>query len=178
MKFENTIKEIEAFSKFTVESAQLELGTTRSIRGKKVRRVASGGLSESLFGFVKVKKNTLKVEFGSTKSYAGFVHEGVNGTLVNNGSKFSFKGKNIGWSQDEFNTWARYKKMRPKNKNGQFVKVTPSAMASMKYAIGRSMAQKGIVGVPYFKKGIKRSLEKYDKKIVEAFKKDALNFLD
>ena len=178
MKFLYTIKQLEKFTNFAVESAQLELGTTRKIRGKNVRRVASGGLKDSLFGYRTMLKGKFRIEFGSVKAYSIFVHEGVNGTVVNNGSKFSFKSKNIGWSQEEFDRWARFKKIRPKDKNGQFVKVTPSAMAGMRFAIGRSMAKKGIVGVPFFTKGIERSMKKFDKDIATALAKDSINFLD
>ena len=95
MKYKRTEKELGKFSELAIEKAQLELGTTRTIRGRKVRRVAKGTLGKSLFSTIKTRDGRITMQFRSKVDYADFVHEGVNGTRVKVGSKYSFKKKNI-----------------------------------------------------------------------------------
>ena len=129
MKLSKFVKVCQQFGDYAVESAQLELGTTRTIRGRKVRRVFTGNLKNSLFSrtYVRSKgKGTTRVVFGakgSAGNYASFVEYGVNGTKTRVGSPFSFKGKfvNIG----AIEKMVRNNKFRIRRK-GQFVAKTES----------------------------------------------------
>jgi hypothetical protein len=178
MKLTHLDKVLNEFADYAVESAQLELGTTRKLGGKKVRRVASGELQRSLFHKTFTRKGKKTIGFGAKGTagdYAAFIHEGVNGTLKNNGAPFSFKKKNL--ARGVVAKWMKVKRIRPKDKNGKFLKMTPANMKSAAFMIGRSIAQNGIVGLPFMKLGVERSLRKYDKKILEALGKDAFDNL-
>lgn len=178
MKLSKFVKVCQQFGDYAVESAQLELGTTRTIRGRKVRRVFSGNLKNSLFSrtYVRSKgKGTTRVVFGakgSAGNYASFVEYGVNGTKTRVGSPFSFKGKfvNIG----AIEKMVRNNKFRIRRK-GQFVAKTESNIRGTSFVIARSIAEKGIVGVPYMRKGIERAYKKYESKLANALIEDTIN---
>lgn len=178
MKLSKFVKVCQQFGDYAVESAQLELGTTRTIRGRKVRRVFSGNLKNSLFSrtYVRSKgKGTTRVVFGakgSAGNYASFVEYGVNGTKTRVGSPFSFKGKfvNIG----AIEKMVRNNKFRIRRK-GQFVAKTESNIRGTAFVIARSIAEKGIVGVPYMRKGIERAYKKYESKLANALIEDTIN---
>jgi hypothetical protein len=91
MEWVNFQKVLIEFGNFVVERAKLELGTQRKEGRKTVRRVASGNLQSGLFSTFKQRRGNLILELNSNQSYADFIHEGVNGTKINRGSKYSFK---------------------------------------------------------------------------------------
>ena len=178
MKLSKFVKVCQQFGDYAVESAQLELGTTRTIRGRKVRRVFSGNLQNSLYSrtYVRSKgKGTTRIVFGakgSAGNYASFIEYGVNGTKTRVGSPFSFKGKfvNIG----AIEKMVRNNKFRIRRK-GQFVAKTESNIRGTAFVIARSIAEKGIVGVPYMRKGIERAYKKYESKLANALIEDTIN---
>ncbi len=172
-KLPNISKALNKFGKEAVEAGQLELGTTRTIRGRKVRRVATDTLRKSLYHQVLVRKGKYRVVFGAkgeAENYASFVHEGVNGTRLKVGSKFSFKKPvaNIG----AVRKWIETKGIRPRAKDGKFLPNTESNKKALAFVIARSIAQKGIVGVPYMELGVIKAQKKFQKEINEAMGKD------
>lgn len=181
MKLSKFVKVCNEFGAYAVESAQLELGTTRTIRGRKVRRVFTGNLQSSLYHrtYIRSKgKGTTRVVFGakgSAGNYASFVEYGVNGTKTNVGSPFSFKGKfvNIG----AIEKMVRNNKFRIRRK-GKFVAKTESNIRGTAFVIARSIAEKGIVGVPYMRKGIERAYKKYESKLSNALIEDTIKYID
>ena len=174
MKYKRTEKELGKFSELAIEKAQLELGTTRTIRGRKVRRVAKGTLGKSLFSTIKTRDGRITMQFRSKVDYADFVHEGVNGTRVKVGSKYSFKKKNINTQWVE--TWMRDKRIRltklVPGKGRVFVKDTEANRKAAAFVIGRSIAQRGIVGVPFMKLGVEAALKKFDNRLLDAIELD------
>jgi hypothetical protein len=176
LKYTRTNKELQKFSEFAIQRAQLELGTTRTIRGRKVRRVAGGALQKSLYS-TKVEKNgRLRILFKSKVDYADFIHDGVNGTKVNVGSRYSFTKQNI--NTDWMDDWMKSKRFRLKGPNGKFITKTPSALASAKFMIGRSIARNGIAPVPFMQMGVEAALKKFDNRIVDAIEYDLGKDLD
>jgi len=178
VELRKTIKVLNQFGAYAVESAQLELGTTRKIRGRKVRRVATGGLKNSLYHRVKVRTNTkgadnFTVLFGSTKDYAKFIHEGVNGTKVKLGAPYTFKSKFV--NMGAVRKWIDNKPIRLRKPGGGFIAKNEKNINRAVYAISKSIAEKGIVGLPFMDLGIKRALRKYDKLIADAVIEDTIN---
>jgi len=122
MKF----KELQAtLGKLIVERAQLELGTTRTINGKKVRRVASDNLRRGLSYSV----NGKKVNFNTNQAYGGFIHYGVNGTKKTWGSPFSYVSKQP--PIEPILKWMRIKGIKVRKTGGSFAKQTPKAVRGL-----------------------------------------------
>jgi hypothetical protein len=185
MEYKRTEKEISRFVDYAVESAQLELGTTRKIRGRNVRRVASGDLKKSLFGKQFKVGHSIMVNFGSGMSYGKYIHEGVNGTLVDNNAPFSFRSQRI--PIQPVLDWMKKKRIQPRREavgktGGRKFKANVTNgkdnVLALAFAIATSIAQKGIVGVPYMAKGVDRSYKRYSPKIADAMVLDAIDNLD
>lgn len=174
----NISKELNNFQKKVVEGAQRELGATRTIRGRKVRRVSSDRLRKSLYGRVFVRKGVYSIGFGASgeaSDYASFIHEGVNGRKVKYNAPFSFKKKfiNIG----AVKKYIKQKPVRLRNKDGAFIKMTDKNIDSAAFAMSRAIAEKGIAPVPYFRLSLERELKKNESKIVDAIAQDAFDIL-
>ena len=65
-----------------------------------------------------------------------------------------------------------------RNAKGQFTQKTPQNIRSTAYVIARSIAQKGIVGVPYMRNGIQRAYKKYESKLANALIEDTIKYKD
>ena len=176
MKYPETRKALVKFKDQVVENAQRELGTTRVIKGKKVRRVNTDALRKSLFGVVKFRKQGFQINFSSKMDYASFIHEGVNGTKVKNNAPYSFKGKyvNIGAIREYIKDSPKFKI----RKNGRFVAKTKESINSTAFVVARSIAERGIVGLPYFSLGLETASKKDLDKIADSFALDAINILE
>ena len=169
MEWVNFQKVLIEFGNFVVERAKLELGTQRKEGRRTVRRVASGNLQSGLFSTFKQRKGNLILELNSNQSYADFIHEGVNGTKINRGSKYSFKKGMI--NTEGIRQWVRVKGVRPR-KDGKFIPQTENNVNQMVFAIGRSIARNGIPSVPFFSLAIESAYEKYQDKFDTAIIKD------
>ncbi len=166
----NIIKVLNKIGQEGVENAQRELGTTRTIRGRKVRRVSSDTLRKSLQYKAVKRGNAFRIDFTSKTNYGDFIHEGVNGTKLKVGSKYSFKKPMINVSAVK--GWIKNKPIRLRDKSGQFLKNTPQNLDRAAFAIAKSIAEKGIVGVPYFTLGVERAIKKNEKALEQAMLKD------
>jgi len=175
MKYPETRKALVKFKDQVVENAQRELGTTRVIKGKKVRRVNTDDLRKSLFGVVKFRKQGFQINFSSKMDYASFIHEGVNGTKVKNNAPYSFKGKYVNIGAIEKYVRGRKFKIR---KDGRFVAKTEKNVKSTAFVVARSIAERGIVGLPYFSLGLETASKKDLDKIADSFALDAINILE
>ena len=179
MDFKETRKVLNEYGQMTVERAQFELTITRTIRGRKVNRVATGTLKENLMYQVHKRKEKFSVLFGAdgpANVYARFIHEGVNGTKVNVGSPYSFKSKfvNIG----AIKTWMENRKIPLRDyKTGRFIPKTDKNEDQASFMIARSIARKGIAPVPFFTMATEWSYEKMKEKIAQAISKDSIKIL-
>lgn len=173
METKNLWKVGKEFSRYAVEEAKAELNLTRNIRGKKAKRVSSGNLKDSLTYKPTVYNGRFLVQFyakGSAGKYADFIEQGVSGTKVKMKTPYSFKSKfaNIGAVEK----WIRTKPVRLRDKNGRFKEMSDKNIRSAAFVMARSIAEKGIVGIQYFQKGIDRALNKYDDKLADALVND------
>ena len=188
MDFKNTQRVLEEFGRLGVERSQGELKITRKIRGRSVNRVATGNLRDSIYYQVLQEKRDFFVKFdvqGTARRYASFIHEGVNGTELSVGSPYSFKSRFVNISAIE-----RYIRDTPDfrlrkvivNKYGQrintFVEKSEQNIKSAAYVIARSIAKKGIVGVPFLDAGTEWAFDKIQRDLENAWEQDSLDFLE
>jgi hypothetical protein len=161
-------KVLNEYAAVIVERAQLELGTKRKINGRNVRRVASGDLQNGLFYTFKNRRGEIVLELNSNQSYATFIHEGVNGTKVNQGSPYSFKKGMV--NTDAVRKWVRVKGVRPR-RDGKFIPMTESNVNSMVFSISKSIARNGIPALPFFSLAIEsvdaKFQDKFDRAIIQ-----------
>jgi len=149
-----------------VERAQLEIGTTRTIRGRKVRRVASDKLRKGL-SFVVNGKN---IGLTTDQDHGEFIHYGVNGTKQKFGSQFSFGTKQP--PSEPILRWMKQKGVRVRTAEGAFAKQTESAKKGLAFVIARSVKEKGIVPLPYYDMAIKYAFQTQQDLIEKALVKD------
>lgn len=176
MKTEALNRVLVSFIAYSIKRAKLELGANRKIRGRKVRRVSSGDLHKSLYGKTFERKGGVTVGFGSRVRYADFIHEGVNGTSVKLGSKYSFKSRNL--AEGVVAKWIKQKPVRLRDKDGKFIPMTDKNINSAAFLIGRSIAKNGIVPLPFMRLGVEAALKKFDTKFLKAIEVDLKNEID
>lgn len=158
------------FAEEVVNASKRELGTKRI--GKNPRYgVATRTLQRSLtfkLGKSKGKVDSIQLTAsGKSKSYAAFVHWGVNGNQVRRGSPFSYRSKQPPTS--EVLKWMKVKPVRLRDpKTGAYIKQTPAKLKSAAFLIARSIKRKGIPGVRYFVNGFDVAFRKKGKQLAEA----------
>jgi hypothetical protein len=173
-----TNKALQAFGADMVEYAQGQLKVTRTIRGRKVRRTASGTLGNSLFYQVLKRREAYRIEFnakGVAKQYAAFIHDGVNGTEVQYGSPYSFKEQYV--NIEAVKQWMRVKPVRLRDKDGQFIPNTEDNFNNAAFRIARGIAKNGIPPVPYFQEAADRIYPKHEQALADAMAKDSITWL-
>ena len=167
-------KELQAtLGKLIVERAQLELGTTRTIRGRKVRRVASDDLRRGLSYSIKGKN----ISLNTNQTYGAFIHYGVNGTRKKWGSQFSYGSKQP--PIEPIMKWMRIKGIKVRKSGGAFAKQTPKAVRGLAFGIARKVKENGIAPLPYYDLAIGQVFKTQTVLIDKAVKKDIellLNF--
>jgi hypothetical protein len=99
----------------------------------------------------------------------------VNGTEVQFGSPYSFRGKFV--NIDAVKTWMRVKPVRLRNADGQFIPNTESNFNSAAFLIARGIAKNGIPPVPYFQEAADRIYPKHEQALAEAMAKDSIKWL-
>ena len=154
--------------KLIVNRAKFELKVDRKINGKKVRRIASKTLLNSL-SFV---QNGTKVNFQAV-SYGVFIHYGVNGTQKKYGAPFSYSNKMPPTKPIE--EWLKVKGVRLRkvvDRNGTkvntFVKNTDENRKQASFAIAKGIQKNGIAPVPYYNNAIRFVLENKEDMIEQA----------
>ena len=167
LRSENVDRAVKGFISYTIASAQNELSKTRTIRGRTIRRVASGKLKASLYGKAFTKEGKTSIGFGSTTSYGKMIEYGVNGTRVKYGSPYSYTGENV--NTDWVTNWAQSKGIQLDE---------GTTLNGLRYVIGRSLARNGIAPVPYMQLGIEAARKKFDDNLFGAFVKDLDNEID
>ena len=142
---------IEEFGKEVVEVAQRNLGAFRTVKGKKRRSVASGALKDSLSFINKTRNRNPIVQFttnsAETKKYADIVEY----------------GRRKGARQppvEPILKWIDQKGIRPRNKQGGFIKVTEANKKAMAFAIARSIGKNGTPETRYYRDAIETVLER------------------
>jgi hypothetical protein len=138
-------KELEKFRDYVIDTSKKNL-----VRLKK----ADGKLYKTLSGKVKTMPNSISIEF-FMQDYGVYQDAGVNGLKQKHGSKYSFRkgvpnAKNVKFIR----CLAKTQNLSPRDKSGKFVKRT-----SMKFALARSIFNKGISKSLFFTKPFEACLQ-------------------
>jgi hypothetical protein len=154
------LKELtDDISRDIVERAQRNLGATRTVGGKKRRAVASGDLKSSLTYKNRTRYNKPEVIFTTdsdkTKQYAD---------VVEFGRRAGARMPPIAPIKE----WVKIKNIRPRSKNGGFIKASESEIDKMVWNIARSIAKNGIKPLYYYTDAIEAVLEERGKEFEDA----------
>lgn len=150
---------LDEYAAAVVERAQSNLRISRRVRGKKVNRVASGNLLNSLTYKTRVRYNKPTVDFtvkGDAGKYADVIEFGRRA-----GAKMP--------PTAAIEQWIRIKPLKLRNKQGAFIKSTESAIKSAAYAIAKSIGENGIQGINYYAEAIDDTWPEYADKLMEAY---------
>jgi hypothetical protein len=153
---------IEDFAKRVIERAQRNLGSTRTIKGKKVRRVSTGTLKDSLTYTIKNKARSTEMIFGASgraKKYADVIEEGRRAGAT---------PPPVGAIME----WMKQKPVRLRGPKGGFIKTTPKGLRSAAFAIARAIGERGVVGIHFMTEAIEEELESAGEDFTDQLIKD------
>lgn len=158
------ITTLESICKDIIERAQRNIGATRTIKGKKRRRVASGDLKDSLTYSITKGQRTTKVLFGASgkaSKYAG---------VIEKGRRPNSKPPPVGTIQNPgpIMQWIKTKRLKPRNNKGVIQKMTEARIRSMAFAIAKSIGKNGIEGIHYFEDAIKDTMDERGQELTAA----------
>lgn len=162
---------LDSYAKDVVERAQSNLRIKRRVRGKVVNRVASGTLLNSLTYKLRIRYNKPTVDFtvkGDAGKYADVIEFG----------RKPYPGdptKRPPYSDIE--AWIRIKPLKLRNRQGEFIKSTESAIRSAAIAIAKSIGEKGIEGIHYYAEAIDDTWDEYKEQLMAAYVKQVENRL-
>ena len=182
MEYKNLTKAIREFGDESIKFAQIKL-RTKGFAGKKYKTNNTGNLSKGLEYQIKETDKGLVLEFLSEQAYGIFIEEGVNGTELKRGSKYSFKTKYV--NIEAIEKYVKSGKFRLKkvytnkegNKVNTFVAKTPENIKSAAFAISRYLALNGIKGIGYMSKGMEQAWENMKPEANKALAKDLSDFM-
>jgi hypothetical protein len=158
---------LNEYADAVIERAQSNLRIKRRVRGKVVNRVASGNLLNSLTSKVRIRYNKPTVDF-TVKGDAGQYAD-----VIEYGRKPNSRMPPV----SAIEQWIRIKPLKLRNRQGEFIKSTESAIKSAAYAIAKSIGEKGIEGIHYYQDAINDTWPEYQDQLMEAFVKDVENRL-
>ena len=134
---------------------------------------ASGRLSKSLEGDLKVNPNSLEVDILMEK-YGKFMDQGVSGTERKFNTPYSFKkGIQNRPSPKHFNGWIVKKGLAPRDERGRF-----TARKALSFAISTSIQKKGIKPRLFLTKAFEKNIKTLPEEIVEAYALDVESFIN
>jgi hypothetical protein len=67
--------------------------------------------------------------------------------------------------------WIKIKRLKLRNRQGEFIKSTESNIKSAAFAMAKSIGENGIVGIGYYKEAIEDTWDEYKDVLMEAFVK-------
>ena len=155
-------KILNEYAATVVERAQSNLRIKRRVRGKIVNRVSSGTLLNSLIYKIKVRYGKPTIDF-SVKGPAGQYAD-----VIEFGRKPNSKMPPV----SAIEKWIRMKPLKLRNRQGEFIKSTESAIKSAAYNIARSIGEKGIEGINYYGEAIDDTWDEYKDRLMDAYIKD------
>jgi hypothetical protein len=163
--FEDILNE---YALAVVERAQSNLRIKRRVRGKTVNRVASGRLLNSLYYNLKIRYNKPTIDFTVSNDDAGRYAD-----VIEFGRRPGAKMPPVKPIED----WIRLKPLKLRNRQGEFIKSTESAIKSAAFAIAKSIGEKGIEGIYYYTEAIDDTWDEYKDKLMEGYIKSIENRL-
>lgn len=150
---------LDAYAAAVVERAQSNLRIKRRVRGKVVNRVASGTLLNSLTYKSRIRYNKPTVDFTVTGD------AGKYADVIEFGRKPGAKMPPI----KAIENWIRIKPLKLRNRQGEFIKSTESAIKSAAFAIAKSIGEKGIEGINYYAEAIDDTWDEYKDKLIDSY---------
>jgi hypothetical protein len=145
-----------------IERAQRNIGATRTIRGKRRRRVSTGNLKNSLRYTLKRKTDGANVKFDAKGSASNYWD------VIERGRRPNRKPPPI----DAIVEWMKKKPVKLQAKGGGFIKSTPQAQRAAAYLIARAIGKRGIEGIKFYEEAINAAIEDWGVRLEEAMKKD------
>ena len=143
-----------------VERAQSNLRIKRRVRGKMVNRVASGNLLRSLYYKINIRYNKPTIDFTVSNDEAGKYAD-----VIEFGRRPGAKMPPV----SAIEKWLKLKPIKLRNRQGEFIKSTESAIKSAAYAIAKSIGEKGIQGINYYGEAIDDTWDEYKDKLMEGY---------
>jgi len=164
-EFEEILNE---YALAVVERAQSNLRIKRRVRGKMVNRVASGNLLRSLYYKINIRYNKPTIDFTVSNDEAGKYAD-----VIEFGRRAGAKMPPVKPIED----WIRLKPLKLRNRQGEFIKSTESAIKSAAFAIAKSIGKNGIEGINYYSEAIDDTWDEYKDKLMEGYIKSVENRL-
>jgi len=130
------------------------------VRGKMVNRFASGTLSKSLYYNLKFRYNKPTLDFTVSNDQAGKYAD-----VIEFGRTPGAKMPPIQPIID----WIKIKPLKLRNRQGEFIKSTESAIKSAAFAIAKSIGKNGIEGINYYGEAIDDTWDEYKDKLMEGY---------
>lgn len=156
-EFEQILNE---YALAVVERAQSNLRIKRRVRGKMVNRVASGRLLNSLYYNIKIRYNKPTIDFTVSNDDAGKYADVIEFGRV--------PGAKMPPIQPIID-WIKIKPLKLRNRQGEFIKATESAIKSAAFAIAKSIGKNGIEGINYYGEAIDDTWDEYKDKLMEGY---------
>ena len=181
----NTAKALDLYGKEVLKRAKRNLKIRKKIDGKYVETENTGKLADSLYYKLTKGKNKINIKFEAGVKYGYFVEKGVQGRLSTYGSvknyptgmtKAKFKKKNI--AKGVIEDWIRTKKVKLRDKDGKFLKMTDSNIRGASYMIGKRIAEKGLKSRGFMIDAIEETKNRFRVNLKEGLLKDLRNAID
>lgn len=145
-----------------IERAQRNIGATRTIRGKRRRRVSTGNLKNSLRYKLKRRSDGANVVFDAKGSASKYWD------VIERGRRPNKKPPPI----DAIVDWMKKKPIRLQAKGGGFIKSTPQAQRAAAYLIARAIGKRGIEGIHFYEEAIQAAIEDWGPRLEAAMAQD------
>jgi hypothetical protein len=156
---------LNEYAATVVERAQSNLRIKRRVRGKVVNRVASGTLLNSLTYKLRIRYNKPTIDFtvkGDAGRYADVIEYGRKPYPGDPTKRPPYK---------DIMQWIKIKPLKLRNRQGEFIKSTESAIKSAAIAIAKSIGENGIQGINYYQDAINDTWEDYSEQLLTAYAK-------
>jgi hypothetical protein len=156
---------LNEYAATVVERAQSNLRIKRRVRGKVVNRVASGTLLNSLTYKLRIRYNKPTIDFtvkGEAGRYADVIEYGRKPYPGDPTKRPPYK---------DIMQWIKIKPLKLRNRQGEFIKSTESAIKSAAIAIAKSIGENGIEGINYYQDAINDTWEDYSEQLIQAYAK-------
>ena len=167
--FANTQDALNKFAKYVIQQAKTNL--------TKQKRNASGNLYNSLGYDLKVSKNSFSLEF-IMQEYGMYLDEGVRGSkstyAESRNSRFEYSGRFKMIPTASIDKWVVRRGIKGvRDEQGRFIK-----RDSLKYAIAKSIYEKGIRASMFFTKPFEKAFTNLPPEVVEALALDIDDLLE
>ena len=153
---------LEQFRDYVIQQARSNLSKLKKNHTRK--------LYDSIKGEIKAMPNSLRLYFDMA-DYGFFQDKGVSGTKKKYDTPFSYTNKMP--PPKAFDKWIVKKGIAPRKKDGKF-----TTRKGLKFAIARSIFEKGIKPSLFFTKPFEKAFKKLPDEMIEAYGLEAEETFD